>query len=795
MADQIYYSLFTEQGLELLTEAIQNGTKLGITSMAFGDGAGELPIPDASFRGLVNEVYRTQLNSLAPDPNNKNWLRAEAIIASAVGGFNIRELGLYAGDTLVAYSNYPATYKPNPADGTARIMTFRMILQIDNTANFELKIDADIVMATIRTVEEAKVEAKSYADSTKIQYVESVADLLLVDPLIISTVQTISYHHGLNKGGWLYKYDDSQKEINNGGTILNGWVAQDLGYITPELFGAYADLNHDDISPIRNAIQATSKEIFLDFGANKYLVSDKISLKNNLIIRSNSAYFTVTDNIGSDLNPTGIFDAENLSGVNIIGEIQTYIDHKLFKKFSEQEQKYPTVIAFRANQCIDSNFGKFRSKNAANYYYSQNFKEYGVVDVRNSTDCEIGVDIDCLYKNETVTEAPSTCGVFGTGNTRCDLYGSVKNTYWSGILWEGTDCKVINPIVRNTKGSNLNIAGINTNALNVDLKDSEQGNVSIGEGADVCYSCNILGGEIRGARFSNVALHNSSKNCKIDANVSGWGQGATTTDISTVGVRVRGFDNVININAFKERDGYISNGNALNVVTDSLVNPNTSGTHVKAVIYGAQVDIRAPKTTVDVVVNDVPDKAGVQMGFRCAGSHVKSVVGNNCLRAFAYVPVIGDTTDSEDVRIGNIVSNKCKNEPIAPLLTSRQSTRVKDMIYASDSSYGLNDVLYALDVITKDSSLNPAKEQLAAAIRVISSDAFGTSYGLDFLASTISEGNLTSVLHKLRHNSLEIGAISGGGSQLICYGPDNKKYVLQPPINGGAAIWVLKDPQ
>lgn len=152
MADQVYYSVFTKKGLELLTEAIRNGTKLGITSMAFGDGNGSLPVPDESFTKLVNEVYRTQLNSLAPDPNNSNWLRAEAIIASATGGFNIRELGLYAGDVLVAYSNYPATYKPNPSDGTARIMTFRMILQIDNVANFELVIDPDIVLATIQSL-------------------------------------------------------------------------------------------------------------------------------------------------------------------------------------------------------------------------------------------------------------------------------------------------------------------------------------------------------------------------------------------------------------------------------------------------------------------------------------------------------------------------------------------------------------------------------------------------------------------------------------------------------------------
>ncbi|WP_336163390.1 phage tail protein [Acinetobacter ursingii] len=158
MAEQIYYSVFTKKGLELLTEAIRNGTKLGITSMAFGDGGGSLPVPNENFTSMVREVHRTQLNSLAPDPNNANWLRADAIIASATGGFNIRELGLYAGDVLVAYSNYPATYKPNPSDGTARIMTFRMILQIDNVSNFELVIDPDVVLATIQKVEDVKSE-------------------------------------------------------------------------------------------------------------------------------------------------------------------------------------------------------------------------------------------------------------------------------------------------------------------------------------------------------------------------------------------------------------------------------------------------------------------------------------------------------------------------------------------------------------------------------------------------------------------------------------------------------------
>ncbi|MGE8571388.1 MAG: phage tail protein [Acinetobacter amyesii] len=156
-----YHSLFTEAGLELLRESIQNGTKLGITHMSFGDGYGELPVPDASFTGMVNEVYRVALNRLAPSRENSNWLEADGVIPSAVGGFNIREVGLWADNVMVAYANYPPTYKPSGDQGTAQIKTIRIVLQIDNTANFELKIDSSVVMATVAFVEEKTSKLES----------------------------------------------------------------------------------------------------------------------------------------------------------------------------------------------------------------------------------------------------------------------------------------------------------------------------------------------------------------------------------------------------------------------------------------------------------------------------------------------------------------------------------------------------------------------------------------------------------------------------------------------------------
>lgn len=162
-----YHSLFTEKGLELLRTAIQSGSKLGITHMSFGDGGGILPTPNAAFAEMVKEVYRVPLNRLAASKENSNWLEADGVIPSAVGGFTIREVGLWAGNVMVAYANYPPTYKPSADQGTAQIKTIRIVLQIDNTANFELKIDASVVMATVQYVDDLMNDTVAFASDLK----------------------------------------------------------------------------------------------------------------------------------------------------------------------------------------------------------------------------------------------------------------------------------------------------------------------------------------------------------------------------------------------------------------------------------------------------------------------------------------------------------------------------------------------------------------------------------------------------------------------------------------------------
>lgn len=145
-----YYTKITTAGLAAITAAMNNSSKVPITYMAFGDGDGYIPEPDENATSLVNEVYRVGVNKVEVHSKNPNWLVCEAIIPSAVGGFNIREVALYdsTGNTMLAIASYPPTYKPTVEEGAAKIQTIRIVIQIDNSGNFELIVDPDVVLLT-----------------------------------------------------------------------------------------------------------------------------------------------------------------------------------------------------------------------------------------------------------------------------------------------------------------------------------------------------------------------------------------------------------------------------------------------------------------------------------------------------------------------------------------------------------------------------------------------------------------------------------------------------------------------
>lgn len=124
-----YYALVTTTGLAKLT-ALPVGETLTLTHMAFGNSTID---PTEDMTALHSEQHRCALLNVEVESTNPNHLAAEAVIDSTVGGFWIREVGIYDEDgDLFAVGKYPATYKPETTEGTVKELGVRMILAVSN---------------------------------------------------------------------------------------------------------------------------------------------------------------------------------------------------------------------------------------------------------------------------------------------------------------------------------------------------------------------------------------------------------------------------------------------------------------------------------------------------------------------------------------------------------------------------------------------------------------------------------------------------------------------------------------
>lgn len=167
-----YYTLPTAIGEAKIANAIALGTTITISEIAIGDGGGVTPVPDSDVPALVNEVRRAPINTSVVDPDNPSWIVVEQVLPPDIGGWTIREIGLYDADgDLIAYGNYPETYKPVLSEGSGRTQTIRFVMQVSDTAAVTLKVDPSVVLATREYVDDEIAEheqSRNHPDATTV---------------------------------------------------------------------------------------------------------------------------------------------------------------------------------------------------------------------------------------------------------------------------------------------------------------------------------------------------------------------------------------------------------------------------------------------------------------------------------------------------------------------------------------------------------------------------------------------------------------------------------------------------
>jgi len=151
MIDQTsqFFAILTNIGAAKQANADALGVPWKISKMGVGDANGTDPVPDPAQTRLINERRRAPLNQLRVDDANSAIIIGEQVIPAEVGGWWIREIGLYdADDDLIAIANCAPSFKPLLSQGSGRTQVVRVNLLVSNASNVELKIDPSVVLAT-----------------------------------------------------------------------------------------------------------------------------------------------------------------------------------------------------------------------------------------------------------------------------------------------------------------------------------------------------------------------------------------------------------------------------------------------------------------------------------------------------------------------------------------------------------------------------------------------------------------------------------------------------------------------
>ena len=144
-----YFTVLTNYGTQAFAKALATNQPIQFSSFAVGDGNGQAVTPTADRTALVKETHRANVSAVSLDPRNNKQIIIELTIPEDVGGFYIREMGVFdSTNKLVAYANAPESFKPTLESGSGKVQVLRMILKVSNSQAVTLSIDNSVIFVT-----------------------------------------------------------------------------------------------------------------------------------------------------------------------------------------------------------------------------------------------------------------------------------------------------------------------------------------------------------------------------------------------------------------------------------------------------------------------------------------------------------------------------------------------------------------------------------------------------------------------------------------------------------------------
>lgn len=152
MADTTYKCLLTDAGRALQAKAHSLGVKVVLDKFSTGDGGGVEPTPTGTETALIGENWQGEILSKKQDPDNRYIVTIKTTMPADIGGFFVREFGIWAQDIkddgtvdidthiLFAYGNHAAYYKALPVEGQSTVHDITVPMIISNMSDVSIQV-------------------------------------------------------------------------------------------------------------------------------------------------------------------------------------------------------------------------------------------------------------------------------------------------------------------------------------------------------------------------------------------------------------------------------------------------------------------------------------------------------------------------------------------------------------------------------------------------------------------------------------------------------------------------------
>lgn len=182
-----FYTILTNAGLAAIANATVNQKQVNFAKIGVGDGNGAYYTPTQEATALRKQVWVGNVSSVTTDPDNANWVVVETVIPGNVGGFEIRELGIFdENNVLLAIGKLPLTYKPNFAEGSSKDLYIKAIFEVTNASAVTLKVDPSVIYASKKYVDDKVATVVSGLENLQQQLNQHITD-----PSNIKWIETV----------------------------------------------------------------------------------------------------------------------------------------------------------------------------------------------------------------------------------------------------------------------------------------------------------------------------------------------------------------------------------------------------------------------------------------------------------------------------------------------------------------------------------------------------------------------------------------------------------------------------